>query len=127
MQLILMTIIALIWTAGTNFRIYRQARFYQIEEYMSMRYLRWLFSERDRYLPLRPLGVFFVGLIFAFFNDSIPEQTAVFPYFISVVTAIIAVFPPREGEIKKAFVRTQRAWRMLITAFGLAIIYAIIS
>ena len=127
MQLILMIIIALVWTAGTNFRIYRQARFYQIEEYMSLRYLRWLFSERDRYMPLRPLGVFFVGLIFAFFNDSIPEQTAVFPYFISIITAIIAVFPPREGEIKKAFVRTQRASRMLMTAFVLAIIYAFIS
>lgn len=127
MQLILMTIIALIWTAGTNFRIYRQARFYQIEEYMSLRYLRWLFNERDRYLPLRPLGVFFVGLIFAFFNDSIPEQTAILPYFIIIITAIIAVFPPREGEIKKSFVRTQRASRMLATAFGLAIIYSIIS
>lgn len=127
MQLILMIIIALVWTAGTNFRIYRQARFYQIEEYMSLRYLRWLFSEPDRYMPLRPLGVFFVGLIFAFFNDSIPEQTAVFPYFISIITAIIAVFPPREGEIKKAFVRTQRASRMLMSAFVLAIAYAVIS
>lgn len=127
MQFILVSIIALIWTIGTNFRIYRQARFYQIEEYMSLRYLRWLFSDRDRFLPLRSLGVFFVGLIFAFFNDSVPGQTAIFPYFISIVTAIIAVFPAREGEIKKAFVRTQRASRMLTTAFVLAIMYTIIS
>lgn len=127
MQLLLTIIIAFIWVIGTNLRIYRQARFYQIEEYMSLRYLRWLFSERDRYLPLRVLGVFSAGLVFAFFNDSIPGETAIFPYFISIITAVIAVFPEREGEIKKAFVHTQRASRMLSTAFVVAIVYAIIS
>lgn len=127
MQLILMTLIALIWATGTNFRIYRQARFYQIEEYMSMRYIRWLFSERDRWLPMRSLGVFFIGGVFAFFNDSIPGETAVLPYFISMIAAMVAVFPPREGEIKKAFVRTQRASRMLGTAFLLSIVFAILS
>ena len=127
MQLILMTIIALIWAAGTNFRIYRQARFYQIEEYMSGRYIRWLFSERERWLPSRSLAVFFIGGVIAFFNDSIPGEVAIFPYFASIVAAVIAVFPPREGEIKKAFVRTQRASRMLGAAFLLSIIFAIVS
>ncbi|MEO1290908.1 MAG: hypothetical protein AAFV93_24490 [Chloroflexota bacterium] len=42
MQFTLMTIIALIWLGGTIIRIYQQARFYQIEEYMSGRYTRWL-------------------------------------------------------------------------------------
>ena len=35
-------IITLIWLAGTCLRIYRMARFYQIEEYMSLRFLRWV-------------------------------------------------------------------------------------
>ena len=126
MQLILMTIIALIWATGTNFRIYRQARFYQIEEYMSERYIRWLFSERERWLPARTIGVFFIGGVIAFFNDSIPGEIAIFPYFASIVASVIAVFPPREGEIKKTFVRTQRASRMLGTAFLLSIIFAIV-
>lgn len=127
MQLILMTIIALIWAIGTSFRIYRQARFYQIEEYQSKRYIRWLFSERERWLPMRSLGVFFIGGVFAFFNDSIPGETAIFPYLISMIAAVVAVFPPRKGEIKKAFVRTQRASRMLGTAFLLSIIFAVLS
>lgn len=127
MQVILLTIIALIWTAGTNFRIYRQARFYQIEEYMSERYTRWLFSERTRWLPVRSLAVFLAGTVFTFINDSIPGELAILPYFISIIAAVIAVFPPREGEVKKAFVRTQRASRMLGMAFLLAIIYAIVS
>jgi hypothetical protein len=48
----------LIWLVGACVRIYRQARFYQIEEYMSLRYLRWLVSVRERWLPNRPLVAF---------------------------------------------------------------------
>ncbi|MGB7338227.1 MAG: UDP-N-acetylmuramoyl-tripeptide--D-alanyl-D-alanine ligase [Phototrophicaceae bacterium] len=127
MQFTLMTLIALIWLGGTLFRIYRQARFYQIEEYMSGRYTRWLFAERNRWLPLRTLSVFLIGGIFAFFNDSIPNETAILPYIISSIAALIAVFPPRDREIKKAFVGTQRAMRMLGTGFVLAIIYTSMS
>jgi UDP-N-acetylmuramoyl-tripeptide--D-alanyl-D-alanine ligase len=122
MQTVFTMVIALIWLAGTNFRIYRQARFYQIDEYMSKRYLRWLFSERERWLPTRPLAVFCVGTIFAFFTDSIPGETSYLPYIISIVSAALAVYPPPEGEIKKAFVRTQRASRLLSAAFSLALL-----
>ena len=50
MNTLFLLIITLIWLVGTCLRIYRQARFYQIEEYMSARYLRWLFA---RPLPSR--------------------------------------------------------------------------
>ena len=39
---------------------------------------------------------------------------------MNIIIAAIAVYPPDEGEIKKAFVRTQRASRLLGTAFALA-------
>ncbi|MEO1290909.1 MAG: Mur ligase family protein, partial [Chloroflexota bacterium] len=84
-------------------------------------------SERNRWLPLRPLAVFFVGGVFAFFNDSIPNETAILPYAISIIAGLIAVVPPRDREIKKAFVRTQRATRMLATAFILAVLYTVIT
>jgi UDP-N-acetylmuramoyl-tripeptide--D-alanyl-D-alanine ligase len=113
MQLTLMTVIALLWLIGTNFRVYRQARFYQIEEYMSERYIRWLFSEREKWLPIRSIAIFLVGIVLAFFNDSIPNETALMPYIISILAAAIAIWPPREVEVKKTFVRTQRATRML--------------
>lgn len=122
MQTVFSLVIALVWLAGTNFRIYRQARFYQIDEYMSNRYLRWLFSERERWLPTRPLAVFFIGTVFTFFTDSIPGETSYLPYIVNIIIAAIAVYPPDEGEIKKAFVRTQRATRLLGAAFALALL-----
>jgi UDP-N-acetylmuramoyl-tripeptide--D-alanyl-D-alanine ligase len=120
MQLVFIMVIALVWLGGTTHRIYRQARFYQIEEYMSNRYVRWLFAERERWMPARPFGVFFVGTVFAFFTDSIPGETSYLPYIVSIIIAAAAVYPSDEGEIKKAFVRTQRATRLLGTAFFLA-------
>ena len=55
-------LVCLIWLAGTWLRLRQQARFYQIEEYMSRRYLRWLLSARSRCLPLRPVAVALLGV-----------------------------------------------------------------
>ena len=117
MQSLFLNLIALIWLIGTLIRVYRQARFYQIDEYKSNRYIRWLFSERTRWLPSRATGVFFVGVVLAFFTDSIPGEVAIVPYIVSILAALIASVPPDEGEIKKGFVQTDRATRMLGTAF----------
>jgi UDP-N-acetylmuramoyl-tripeptide--D-alanyl-D-alanine ligase len=111
---VLSLVITLIWIAGTSVRIYRQARFYQIEEYMSGRYLRWLFAKRDRWLPTRPTAAALIGSVFAFLSEA-PES--VFPAIIGIVAALIAVIPPGEGEIKKKFRATDRAKRMLGAAF----------
>ena len=111
---VLVFVITLIWITGTCVRIYRQARFYQIEEYMSGRTLRWLFAKRDRWLPTRPTAAALIGSVFAFLSEA-PES--VFPAIIGIVAAIIAVIPPDEGEIKKKFRATDRAKRMLGAAF----------
>ncbi len=120
MQQILSIAIIAVWLVGTWVRIYKQARFYQIEEYKSNRYLRWLIGARDRWLPARPLVAFFVGAVIAFFTDSIPGETAIVPYMACIIAAAVAAYPPGEGEIKKQFVRTQRATRMLAAAFVIA-------
>ncbi len=122
MHPLLMLLLALIWLAGTNFRIYRQARYYQIEEYKTNRYARWLFRERGHWLRLRPLAVFLVASVFSLTADSIPGETSLLPYVIHMLAAAVAVWPPDEGEIKKEFVRTTRATRMLGAAFTLAIV-----
>lgn len=127
MQYFLLSLIALTWIVGTGFRIYRQARFYQIEEYMSLRYLRWLFGERERWMPLRSLGAFAGGMLFAFMSDSIPGEIALIPYIAALVAAHIAVWPPREKEIKRKFVRTARVSRILGTAFVLSAADGILS
>ncbi|PJF20413.1 MAG: hypothetical protein CUN56_16300, partial [Phototrophicales bacterium] len=91
MQSPLLLILAVIWLAGTWLRIYKQARFYQIEEYMSDRYLRWVISDRQRMLPMRPIGAWFIGLAFSFLMGEAPGS--VLPIFIGIIAATIASIP----------------------------------
>ena len=127
MQSFILAILLLIWLVGAIVRIYRQARFYQIDEYKSNRYIRWIFSERPRWLPTRPSIAFVVGAVLAFFTDSIPGETAIVPYIASTIAALVAIYPEDEGEIKKQFVRTQRAIRMLGAAFVIVALVAIVG
>jgi UDP-N-acetylmuramoyl-tripeptide--D-alanyl-D-alanine ligase len=116
MATIFVWIIALIWAGGTAWRIYKQARFYQIEEYKSPRYVRWLLKERERLLPSRPIAVFALSIIATIFTDNIPSDFAVVPYFVGILNAIVAIIPTAEAPIKKKFVKTPRAMRIIGTA-----------
>ncbi len=111
-------IILLLWLAGAWLRTYRQARFYQIEEYMTGRYLRWLAARRYRWAPARPLAAWASSLILIImlFDAPGPALTSL----IGAVAAMIAVWPPREGEVKKGFKATPRARRLLGAAFAAA-------
>ncbi len=113
-------IIALIWLVGTCFRIYRQARFYQIEEYMGGRYLRWSVARRERWLPNRPLVAWVAGMVIGIILSEAPGNFML--TLVGTITAVIAVWPPNEGEVKKGFKPTPRAKRMLGAAFVVAII-----
>src|SRR5688572_28396063 len=95
----LLLLVALIWLAGTIVRIYRQARFYQIEEYMRARYLRWLGASRPRWLPGRLVAAWTVGAALSVVMGEVPGS--VVPALIAVFSAIIAVWPPSQGEVKK--------------------------
>ena len=110
-------LIALVWLGGTCLRVYRQARFFQIEEYMGGRYLRWLFSERARWMPTRPIAA---GIIGSAVGVVLSEGGSFIPSVIAIVAALAASYPPDEGEIKKAFRATPRAKRLLGAAFALA-------
>ncbi len=114
---ILSFLITAVWLAGTCLRIYRQARFFQIEEYMGGRYLRWLFAERSRWLPTRPVVAGIVGMAV---GVVLSEGGRVVPSLIAIVAAGAAVYPADEGEVKKAFRGTPRAKRLLGAAFALA-------
>lgn len=110
-------ILAFAWLATTCMRVYRQARFYQIDEYKSNRYLRWLFAARERLLPQR---VVMAGLVGGVLIVLMSEGGALLPLVIGFVTALGAGWPPREREIKKPFRPTPRARRLLGAAFVLA-------
>ncbi|MEO8610330.1 MAG: UDP-N-acetylmuramoyl-tripeptide--D-alanyl-D-alanine ligase [Chloroflexota bacterium] len=111
-------IIALIWLIGTCFRIYKQARFFQIEEYMGGRYLHWTFARRERWLLRRPIMAWIGAGVIGFVLSEAPGDVLLM--IIGIISAIIAVWPPDEGEIKKAFRSTPRAKRMLGAAFVVA-------
>ncbi len=118
----LLILVIIAWLIGACVRVYRQARFYQIEEYMSARYLRWLFGERQRWLPNRPLAAWFVGTALGLLSEA---PNSPLPYIIGVIAAVVAGIPPREKEVKKAFKRTARATRLLAAAFVVAALMAI--
>ena len=58
---------------------------------MGESYIRWLFSERDKWLAVQPIAIFLIGMVIAFFNDSIPNETAIMPYLTSTIAATIAI------------------------------------
>ncbi|MCA0452605.1 MAG: UDP-N-acetylmuramoyl-tripeptide--D-alanyl-D-alanine ligase [Chloroflexi bacterium] len=108
-------IIALIWLIGTCYRIYKQARFYQIEEYMSGRYLRWCLAQRERWLPKRTLIAWVGGVLLGVVMSEAPGNFML--VLIGSIAAVVGVWPASEGEVKKGFKATARAKRMLGAAF----------
>jgi UDP-N-acetylmuramoyl-tripeptide--D-alanyl-D-alanine ligase len=118
---LLVIIVLAIWVAGACVRIYRQARFFQIEEYMNLRYLRWILSVRERWLPTRPVVAWLLG-------SALPvvfsEGGAVLPFIIGSAAASAAAVPPGEGEIKKRFRKTARAKRLLAASIASLIVVA---
>lgn len=104
----------LIWPVGTWMRIYRHLHYYQLEEYKSSRYLRWLLSKPVRWLPIRPVGVALltIAVLLIFGWTTLAPLAAP----VAFLGSIIAAWPQPKGEVKKPFNRTPRATRILITA-----------
>ena len=103
-----------IWLIGAWLRLLRQSRYYQIEEYMSRRYLRWLLADWRRALPLRPLAAWLAGLVIGLVVSDMGDSTL--PYVVALLAAATAVAPPGTGEEKKNLVITPRVKRLLFGA-----------
>ncbi len=111
---LLLIALAAVWLLGTWLRIYRLARFYQIEEYMSRRFFLWLRRAPRYLLPKRALGAWFLGSTVAVVLGEAPNGAL--PLLIMLVATLFAVSPEREQEIKKPLVRTGRVKRMMAAA-----------
>jgi len=126
MNTLLLIMLLLIWVAGTALRVYKQARFYQIEEYKMGRYARWWIKVRDRLFPPRPIVVTIIGMAMVFIFSESPDSPL--PIFIGIIVGVIANIPPDEGEIKKKFRHTPRANRLLgATFFWIAAIFILVT
>ena len=86
-------LVGLIWLAGAWLRLRQQARFYQIEEYMSRRYLRWLLAARERYAPLRPIGAGLLGVALMTLAAQPVDAIA------GSLFALAAILPKRAGTV----------------------------
>lgn len=117
-------IIALIWLVGTCYRIYKQARFFQIEEYMNLRYLRWCIAKRERWLPGRPVIAWLGGVVIGVILSEAPGNFML--TVVSAIAAVVAVWPADEGEVKKGFKATPRAKRLLGASFVFAVVVVVL-
>ncbi|MGV2433734.1 MAG UNVERIFIED_CONTAM: hypothetical protein LVT10_01555 [Anaerolineae bacterium] len=112
----LLIVIALVWWVGACVRIFQHIRFFQIEEYMPLRYLRWVFSKTARWLPTRAtLALFVGGIVSTFIGDTI-WVTGI----ILVISAAVVIYPYQLAEVKRgssvptaphAFWRVGLGWR----------------
>lgn len=106
-------LVCLIWLAGAWLRLRQQARYYQIEEYMSRRYLRWLLAARARCLPFRQVVIGLLGVALTILADHPLDSLA------GSIFALAAVYAKPEREIKKPLVMTARVKRILAVAYSL--------
>jgi UDP-N-acetylmuramoyl-tripeptide--D-alanyl-D-alanine ligase len=111
-------ILGLAWLGGVGLRLVRQARFYQLEEYMPVRYTRWWFGALARWLPKRPTVAAAVGVVLTIVLWDAPSTPM--PYIVALVVIAVVCVPPREREVKKPLRYTPRAQRLLVTAGLLA-------
>jgi len=114
-----------LWLAGTWLRLYQQARFYQIEEYMSRRYLKWVLNNPRHLRPARPIGAWLIGLAVAFLMAEAPDSPL--PLVIVCIAALIGIIPQQEREQKKKLVRTQRVTRILLAAAAVSALALAVS
>ena len=93
-------VVLAVWFAGALVRIYRQARFFQIEEYMNLRYLHWSLSVRARWLPSRPLVAWLISAVLAVVFS---EGGVALPFLASVAGAVAGAISPGRGGDQEAF------------------------
>ncbi len=125
MQEFIWLILPALWLAGTWLRLYQQARFYQIEEYMSRRYLKWVLNNPRHLRPPRPIGAWLIGLAVAFLMAEAPDSPL--PLVIVCIAALVGIIPQQEREQKKKLFRTQRVTRILLAAAAVSALALVVS
>jgi UDP-N-acetylmuramoyl-tripeptide--D-alanyl-D-alanine ligase len=108
-----------IWLAGSLWRSFRFAQFFQIEEYENVRFLKWLIAlqeRRPRLFDLRSVVLVAagVGLTLALTRFDLPNFWVT---VIWIILAVLSVIQLRAKEAKKPLVLTARAARLISATF----------
>ncbi len=113
-------LLALGWWIGGSWRVYRLARFFQLEGYSSTRFLRWVRTNpaEQRYTLINILIGALYGVLILILSqlglDGRPLSSIVL--ILSGLALIGVVYRTPQREVKQVFTPTQRAMRLLITA-----------
>lgn len=118
-------LLILIWLFGALFRVWRLARYFQIEGYDNRRYLRWLAGRIERFVMVRALIFAGVALVATIALALTGQNSELIYLLIWGISGVMAVWPEPVKEIKQRFKLTQRAARLLITAYALTIVATI--
>lgn len=117
--------LAVFWTMPAILRTWRMARFYQLEEYKSGRFLRWLAANRERWFPRMNARIMLAGIIIGFALQVIDINQPALHFLLWLLIGALLSRPERLKEVKKQFVRTQRATRLLGVAFALDTLWVV--
>lgn len=115
-------LLAVIWSVLSIWQIRLLARFFQLEEYKSGRFVRWLMAKWERVAPMRFVVAGIGGLVLSGLMLAVGLDAVVIHTIWWIVVVIVIALPEPIKEVKKRFVATQRAKRLLGTAFGLAVV-----
>ena len=118
---------ALFWGALSIWRIRLQVRFFQLEEYQNGRFLLWLQNKRERWLSNFFVMGTALGVVLGIILLALDVESPLIFMIVGIVAGAIAVYMPPATEVKKRFVATQRAKRLLATAFALAIVINLVG
>lgn len=118
-------LLILIWLFGALLRVWRLARYFQIEGYDNRRYLRWLAGRIERVVMVRALIFAGVALLATIALALTGQSSELIYLLIWGVSGVMAIWPEPVKEIKQRFRLTQRAARLLITAYALTIVATI--
>ncbi len=114
-------LLALAWWLAGCWRLYGLARFFQLEGYNSRRYVRWINTNPlEVAYNMRIVGIFLAYSVLILVIARIglePRIVASIILAASVITLAAILIRPGQREVKQVFTPTQRAVRLLITAF----------
>lgn len=120
--MIMAIILAVFWSALVIWRIRLLARFFQLEEYKSGRFLRWVMARRERFLPTQFVIGILVGIGATAMLIVLEVEANIIHLLAWSLAGVVVVWPTPAKEIKKRFVATQRASRLLGAAFVVAVL-----
>ncbi|MCL4877861.1 MAG: UDP-N-acetylmuramoyl-tripeptide--D-alanyl-D-alanine ligase [Anaerolineae bacterium] len=109
-------ILIALWIVPALVRTYQVARYYQIEEYQSARFLRWLRDKRTRWFPRYIAVPMLIGIVISAALQLAKIDEPALHFVLWVIVGGFVSRPEPVKETKKQFNRTPRAKRLLASA-----------